>query len=81
MTLGPKSMLGYALRAPCIYVHLGRVPYSPVEDRMSADTLELSDIDEALRHLALVPEHDRGQAWRAFVDSVLDQRKGLDHEG
>lgn len=47
---------------------------------MSADTLELSDIDEALRHLALVPEHDRGQAWRAFVDSVLDQRKGLEHE-
>lgn len=35
----------------------------------------LSDIDEALTHLNQVPVADRGAAWRAYLDAVLDQRK------
>ncbi len=33
------------------------------------------DVDEALTHLNLVPISERGAAWRAYLDAVLDQRK------
>lgn len=36
--------------------------------------MELGDIDEALRHLALVPEQKRDAAWYAYVDKCLDLR-------
>jgi hypothetical protein len=39
----------------------------------------LSDIDEALTHLNQVPVADRGAAWRAYLDAVLDQRKELEN--
>ena len=39
----------------------------------------LSDIDEALTHLNQVPVDDRGAAWRAYLDAVLDQRKELEN--
>jgi hypothetical protein len=35
----------------------------------------LSDIDEALTYLNQVPVDERGAAWRAYLDAVLDQRK------
>lgn len=35
----------------------------------------LADIDEALTHLNQVPVDERGAAWRAYLDAVLDQRK------
>ena len=38
-----------------------------------ADTLE--DIDEALRYLSLVPSADRGEAWHAYMDAILEKRK------
>ena len=41
----------------------------------------LSDIDEALTHLNQVPVADRGAAWRAYLDAVLDQRKDLENHG
>ena len=40
---------------------------------MSATTV-LEDIDEALRHLSLVPEAERGQAWHAYLDAILEDR-------
>lgn len=36
--------------------------------------LTLSDIDEALTHCRAVPEAERGTAWQAYVDSLLEQR-------
>jgi hypothetical protein len=33
-----------------------------------------SEIDEALRHLSQVPPADRGQAWHAYLDALLEQR-------
>ena len=36
-----------------------------------------SEIDEALRHLSQVPPADRGQAWHAYLDALLEQRSGL----
>lgn len=36
------------------------------------------DVDEALTHLNLVPVAERGAAWRAYLDAVLDQRKESD---
>ena len=35
----------------------------------------LADIDAALTHLNQVPVDERGAAWRAYLDAVLDQRK------
>lgn len=35
----------------------------------------LADIDEALTYLNQVPVAERGAAWRAYLDAVLDQRK------
>lgn len=41
-----------------------------------ADTL--SDLDEALRHLSLVPNTERGPAWYAYLDALLEQRGSLE---
>lgn len=41
-----------------------------------ADTVE--DLDEALRHLSLVPTNERGQAWYAYLDAILEQRATLE---
>lgn len=43
------------------------------------DETSLSDIDEALRHLSLVPIDDRGQAWHAYSDALLERRKFLEN--
>ena len=32
------------------------------------------DVDEALTHLNQVPADERGAAWFAYLDSLLDQR-------
>ena len=34
----------------------------------------LSEVDEALRHLASVPKDQRGAAWHAYADAVLTER-------
>lgn len=36
------------------------------------------DVDEALTYLNQVPVAERGSAWRAYLDAVLDQRKESD---
>lgn len=38
----------------------------------------LSELDEALRHLSLVPEAERGAPWHAYADAILEQRKHLE---
>lgn len=43
-----------------------------------ADDTTLGDIDEALRHLSLVPLDERGQAWHAYSDALLERRKYLE---
>lgn len=52
---------------------------------MPTKTIEgttLMDIDEALTHLSQVPVAERGTAWRAFMDAMLEQRKDLEkHNG
>lgn len=45
----------------------------------TAEVVTLGDIDEALTHLSLVPLNERGSAWRAFMDAVLEQRKELEN--
>ncbi|CAB5217080.1 hypothetical protein UFOVP199_49 [uncultured Caudovirales phage] len=42
------------------------------------DTATIADIDEALAHLRAVPNEDRGAAWRAYTDAVLELRKKKD---
>jgi hypothetical protein len=37
-----------------------------------------SEIDEALRHLSLVPTADRGPAWYAYLDALLEKRAEQD---
>lgn len=39
--------------------------------------LTLADIDEALQHCRAVPVEERGVAWQAFVDGLLEQRVAL----
>lgn len=43
-----------------------------------ADDTTLGEIDEALRHLSLVPLDERGQAWHAYSDALLERRKFLE---
>ena len=45
---------------------------------VSTADADLSEIDEALRHLSLVPEADRGQAWRAYSDALLEKRARME---
>lgn len=35
---------------------------------------KLNDVDEALQHLSLVPDDERGPAWYAYMDTLLDQK-------
>ena len=35
----------------------------------------LTEVDEALRHLAAVPKEQRGAAWHAYADAVLTERE------
>lgn len=37
----------------------------------------LTEVDEALRHLTAIPEDERGPAWHAYRDRLLDQRVAL----
>jgi len=37
----------------------------------------LAEVEEALAHATRVPIEDRGPAWWAFVDGLLEQRKEL----
>ena len=39
----------------------------------------LEELDEALAHAKRVPIEERGPAWWAFVDGLLEQRKALAH--
>lgn len=41
------------------------------------DNLSLDEVDQALRYLGQVPDDQRGPAWHAMSDRVLDQRKTL----
>lgn len=43
-----------------------------------AEDATVNDIDEALRHLSLVPENERGPAWHAYSDSLLEKRRQLE---
>jgi hypothetical protein len=43
---------------------------------LDAETIE--DLDEALRHLSLVPTNERGPAWYAYSDAILEQRANLE---
>lgn len=36
------------------------------------------EIDEALLHLSLVPESERGAAWQAYADALLERRNRLE---
>jgi len=37
----------------------------------------LDEVEEGLRHLSLVPPAERGPAWSAYLDTLLEQRKQL----
>ena len=43
-----------------------------------ADTATIPEIDEALRHLSLVPLPERGTAWHAYSDALLERRRTLE---
>jgi hypothetical protein len=46
-------------------------------ETLSSQTI--SEIDEALRHLSLVPVEERGPAWYAYMDAILEQRNGMEN--
>lgn len=42
------------------------------------ETLDnMEQVDEALRHLSLVPPDERGPAWHAYLDAILETRPTL----
>lgn len=40
----------------------------------TVEETQAEEIDEALRHLSLVPPADRGDAWHAYMDALLEKR-------
>lgn len=42
------------------------------------DTCTREDLDEALRHLSLVPESRRLPSWHRYLDEILDRRAMLE---
>lgn len=42
------------------------------------DTATLAEIDEALAHLAAIPNDQRGPAWHAYTDHILEQRADME---
>jgi hypothetical protein len=34
----------------------------------------LAEVEEALEHCRAIPAEERGKAWHAYVDSLLEQR-------
>ena len=38
------------------------------------DALTLGEVEEALDHLRAIPTEERGPAWHAYADSLLEQR-------
>ena len=46
----------------------------------SLTTQTIEEIDEALRHLSLVPQDERGTAWHAYMDAILEQRNRLENQ-
>ena len=40
-------------------------------------SLTIEELDEALLHLRAVPESERGPAWTAYADALLEQRTAL----
>lgn len=41
------------------------------------EPLTLDEIDEALQHLRAIPLEERGAAWYAYCDSLLEERRQL----
>lgn len=41
---------------------------------------EINDLDESLRYLSLVPVDERGAAWRAYCDALLEQRRKMEKQ-
>lgn len=39
--------------------------------------LTLAEIDEALQHLRAIPLEERGSAWHAYCDTLLEERRRL----
>ena len=46
-------------------------------ESITSQTIE--EIDEALRHLSLVPLEQRGTAWHAYMDAILEQRNRMEN--
>lgn len=44
------------------------------------DAETVNEIDEALRYLSLVPVRNRGIAWQAFADALLERRTRLEKQ-
>lgn len=40
----------------------------------------IHEIDEALAHLSQVPESERGNAWHAYADALLEQRNRTENK-
>lgn len=43
-----------------------------------ATDADLSQLDEALMHASLVPIEERGPAWHAWTNALLEQRRQLE---
>lgn len=41
-------------------------------------SLTLAEVDEALTHLRAVPAEERGPAWHAYCDSLLEERARIE---
>ena len=46
----------------------------PATSTRKPSVLTINEIDEALAHLAAVPEPERGPAWHAYLDTLLDAK-------
>lgn len=40
----------------------------------TVEETQVEELDEALAHLSLVPADQRGEAWYAYMDAILEKR-------
>lgn len=44
-----------------------------------ATEVDITELDEALMHASLVPLDERGEAWHAWTNALLEQRRRLEN--
>lgn len=60
---------------------MGKRKGQTVATSLLTDTPTLAEIDEALSHAQAIPSDERGSAWHAYTDRLLELRRFIENTG